>query len=299
MPVLSYVHQLFNAEQCQAYIHRLRWKDRPLHVLAARATTLAAGARTNIDLDANATGAIAASAPSTTSPLPCCTRPSGHCRTGYSRPFCSASPVRHGALPGKWASISVPAIAGAGGCAMPRCPMRCSANWRGRWKPMTSITPPATRGKQKGAGRRRWDASHVAVVRNASPGVAIMTRTGPPLSRGSAARELSSSRRPAISPSRRCKRPPTLPSQAGSRLYTDSASSYRALKGYVHEYVNHTQKEYARGDVHENRAECLFSLLKPYLRVFRGVSNATCQGMSDSFSSCGTFANAMPLSRPN
>jgi len=30
----------------------------------------------------------------------------------------------------------------------------------------------------------------------------------------------------------------------------------RALKGYVHEYVNHTKKEYARGDVHENRAEC-------------------------------------------
>jgi len=59
---------------------------------------------------------------------------------------------------------------------------------------------------------------------------------------------------------------------AGSRLYTDSASRYRAVKGYVHEFVNHTQKEYARGDVHENRAECLFSLLKPYLRVFRGVS---------------------------
>jgi ISXO2-like transposase domain len=50
---------------------------------------------------------------------------------------------------------------------------------------------------------------------------------------------------------------------AGSRLYTDSASSYRALKGYLHAYVNHTQKEYARGEVHENRAECLFSLLKP------------------------------------
>src|SRR5262249_46652624 len=51
--------------------------------------------------------------------------------------------------------------------------------------------------------------------------------------------------------------------QVGSRLYTDSASSYRAVKGYVHAFVNHTQKEYARGDVHENRAECLFSLLKP------------------------------------
>jgi transposase-like protein len=29
--------------------------------------------------------------------------------------------------------------------------------------------------------------------------------------------------------------------QAGSRLYTDSASSYRALKGYVHAVVNHTK----------------------------------------------------------
>jgi len=66
--------------------------------------------------------------------------------------------------------------------------------------------------------------------------------------------------------------------QTGSRLYTDSASSYRALKGYLHEYVNHTQKEYARGEVHENRAECLFSLLKPYLRVFRGISKTNLAG---------------------
>ena len=66
--------------------------------------------------------------------------------------------------------------------------------------------------------------------------------------------------------------------QAGSRLYTDSASSYRALKGYVHEFINHTQKEYARGEVHENRAECLFSMLKPYLRVFRGLSKTNLPG---------------------
>ena len=64
----------------------------------------------------------------------------------------------------------------------------------------------------------------------------------------------------------------------GSRLYTDSASSYRALKGFLHAFVNHTQKEYARGDVHENRAECLFSLLKPYLRVFRGLSKTNLPG---------------------
>ena len=65
---------------------------------------------------------------------------------------------------------------------------------------------------------------------------------------------------------------------AGSRLYTDSASSYRAVKGYVHAFVNHTKKEYARGDVHEHRAECLFSLLKPYLRVFRGLSKTNLPG---------------------
>jgi hypothetical protein len=69
-----------------------------------------------------------------------------------------------------------------------------------------------------------------------------------------------------------------LAARTSSRLYTDSASSYRAVPGYVHAYVNHTRKEYARGDVHENRAECLFSLLKPYLRVFWGVSKGNLAG---------------------
>ena len=31
MPILSHLHHLFNAEQCQAHIRLLRWKDRPLH----------------------------------------------------------------------------------------------------------------------------------------------------------------------------------------------------------------------------------------------------------------------------
>jgi transposase-like protein len=66
--------------------------------------------------------------------------------------------------------------------------------------------------------------------------------------------------------------------RTGGRLYLDSASSYRAVQGYVHEFVNHTQKEYARGEVHENRAECLFSLLKPSPRVFRGLSKCNLPG---------------------
>ena len=30
MPVFSYVHEICNVAQCHAYIHMLRWQDRPL-----------------------------------------------------------------------------------------------------------------------------------------------------------------------------------------------------------------------------------------------------------------------------
>ncbi len=30
MAIVSYLHQLFHPATCQAYIHRLRWQDRPL-----------------------------------------------------------------------------------------------------------------------------------------------------------------------------------------------------------------------------------------------------------------------------
>ena len=46
----------------------------------------------------------------------------------------------------------------------------------------------------------------------------------------------------------------------------------------MHAFVNHTQHEYAQGDVHENQAECLCSLLKPYLWVFRGLSTYNLPG---------------------
>jgi ISXO2 transposase-like protein len=65
---------------------------------------------------------------------------------------------------------------------------------------------------------------------------------------------------------------------AGSKLSTDSASSFRLITGYEHDAVHHTKKEYARGDVHEHRAECLFSLLKSYVRAFRGVSKTNLPG---------------------
>jgi transposase-like protein len=66
--------------------------------------------------------------------------------------------------------------------------------------------------------------------------------------------------------------------KSGSRIYTDSAKSYKALIGYIHDCVNHSQKEYARGEVHENRSENCFSLLRPYLCVFRGIGKANLPG---------------------
>jgi len=85
----------------------------------------------------------------------------------------------------------------------------------------------------------------------------------------------------------------------GSRLYTDTPSSYRALKGYGHAFVNHTHQEYASGNGHENCAARLCSLLKPYLRVLRGLSKTNLSGYRGCFSSCGTSMCRMPSSRPN
>lgn len=66
----------------------------------------------------------------------------------------------------------------------------------------------------------------------------------------------------------------------GCRVFTDSAKSYRVLTslGFFHESVNHSQGEWVRGEVHENRAEMIWSLLKFYLLAFRGVSKALLPG---------------------
>jgi hypothetical protein len=201
MPVLSYIHHLFSVDQCQdsTSIHcggKIAHSNAP----AVRATTLIRGASITTVPAANATGAMAASAPSTISPIPCSIKASGRSHTGYWRHFCSASPAHHDALPESWASISGPAIAGVGGCGMPPCPMRCTANWRGLLKRMNSITPLGRRAKPSTAGRSAWDAEPVVAARNTNPVGDTTTRTGPRSSPESVARGLSSSRRPAISP---------------------------------------------------------------------------------------------------
>ena len=41
MPVLSYVHPLFKVEQCHAYLHTLRWQERPLQCPRCRSQDVA------------------------------------------------------------------------------------------------------------------------------------------------------------------------------------------------------------------------------------------------------------------
>lgn len=79
--------------------------------------------------------------------------------------------------------------------------------------------------------------------------------------------------------------------KTGSVIYTDSAKSYAALVGYVHDSVNHSQREYARDEVHENRAENTFSLLRPFLAVFRGVGKANLPGYIGFFQFLRNFHN--------
>jgi hypothetical protein len=149
-------------------------------VPVATATTSLRGASTTTDRGVNAPGATAASAPATLSPTPCSISVSGRCRPGGWPPCCSVWRARLAASPENWVSMSAPALGGAGGGAMPRCPMRWIATWRGRSKPTHSIPRPARRAKPTQAGRRRWDTGRVGAARNARPVGAMMTKTGQP-----------------------------------------------------------------------------------------------------------------------
>ena len=120
--------------------------------------------------------------------------------------------------------------------------------------------PPRSRRKKREPGRGHYDKDRPAII-------AWVSRQGGVV--------IQATRNFTV---KTVQKAADLAMQVGSKLYTDSASSYRLITGYEHDSVNHTKKEYARGDVHENRAECLFSLLKPYVRVFRGVSKTNLPG---------------------
>jgi len=58
-----------------------------------------------------------------------------------------------------------------------------------------------------------------------------------------------------------------------AKVHTDDFKSYNSLKkkGYDHKTVNHSAKEYARGDIHTNTIEGAFQGLRHFLDTFKGV----------------------------
>lgn len=54
----------------------------------------------------------------------------------------------------------------------------------------------------------------------------------------------------------------------GSTLFTDQWVGYRGLKLYNHSFVNHSAKEYVRGEVHTNSIESFWALFK---RAYHGI----------------------------
>src|SRR5215510_9872282 len=268
--IVSHLHQLFNADQCQAYIHTLRWKDRPLQCPRCQSDHIGRWGtyqyrpgckRTFNDLTATllhrSTHPLAYWILATFLLCLACSsrriaREVGvHIRTSYR--WCwwlrnaALSYEMHRQLEGTVEADELYHTAGHKGQATQGGKKALGRRARGRRK---QREPGRGHDEKDRPALIAWVSRQGAVVLQATRDFTVQT----------------------------VQKAADLAVHTGSRLYTDSASSYRALKGYVHDYVNHTKKEYARGEVHENRAECLFSLLKPYLRVFRGLSKTTLPG---------------------
>jgi transposase-like protein len=278
MPILSHLHHLFNAEQCQASIHTLRWKDRPLQCPR------------------------------------CQSHPIGrwgtyHYRPGCQRYWCHSckrtfSDLTETLLHWSKRPLSYWILATfllCLACSSRRIARevgvqsRTSYRWCW-WLRNTAMSyetdrrlegtveaddlyhTAGSKGQATGGGKRSLGRRARGHRKKREPGRGHYDKD-----RAAMIAWVSRQGAVVLHATRDCtvqtvQKAADLAMKTGSRLSTDSASSYRAVKGYVHEFVNHTQKEYARGDVHENRAECLFSLLKPSLRVFRGVSKGNLPG---------------------
>jgi transposase-like protein len=279
MAIASHLHHLFNTDTCQAYIHALRWKDRPLqcprcqshnvgpwgtyhyqpglqryrckekackHTFNDLTGTLLDGSKRSLAHWILATFLLC---------LACSSRRIArelgvHLRTGYR--WCWW--LRNAALSyetGRQLEGTVEAD-----------DLYHTAGQKGQAKhggKKALGRRPRGRRKKREPGRGHYDKDRPAII-------AWVSRQGAVVIQATHNFTVQTVQKAA-----------DLAMHAGSRLYTDSASSYRALKGYVHDFVNPIRRKNMRGDVHENRAECL-SLLKPYLRVFRVISKTNLPG---------------------
>ena len=200
MPVLSHLHQLFNAEQCQAYIHTLRWKERPLQCPRCQSHHVGRWG-------------------------------TYHYRPGCKRYWCHSCKrtfndltetlLHQSKRPLVYWILATFLLCLA--CSSRRIArevgVHISTSYRWCWWLRNAALSyemerqlegtveaddlyhtAGQKGQAKQGGRRRWDVERVGAARNVSLVGAIMTKTGPRLLPGSVARGLSSSRRPKISP---------------------------------------------------------------------------------------------------
>jgi hypothetical protein len=278
MSVLSYVHPLFNVDQCHASIPTLRGKDRPLQCPRCQSREVDpwgqyhyrpggkrswcnGGPRTFKDLTPTLLHQSRRSLPhwilaTCLLCLSCSSRRMArelgvHSRTSYR--WCwwlrhtAMSYERDRQLAGTVEADDLSHSAGHKGQAR-----------QGGAKPLGRR--PRGRRKQCAPGRGPDDTDRPALIAWISRQGAVVRHATKDCTRQTVQKAANGAVR------------------TGRRLYTDSASSSQALQGYWHEFVNQTPKAYARGDVHEHRAECLCSLLKPSLRVLRGLSKTNLPG---------------------
>ncbi len=78
-------------------------------------------------------------------------------------------------------------------------------------------------------------------------------------------------------------------------VWTDGLQAYRKM-GFDHRTVVHKQRYVSTEGVHINQAECLFSLVKPWLRKFRGLSN---QGWNRPLTPSASMARSTSPANPS
>ena len=128
MAILSHLHQLFEVQTCYAYIHSLRWKDRPLQCPRCQSDDIDPWGNYHYRPGCKRYWCNGCDRTFNDLTNTMCTRANGRCHTGFWLPFCCACRVPLDVLPESWGSISGPAIAGVGGYATRPCLTRWIVN---------------------------------------------------------------------------------------------------------------------------------------------------------------------------
>jgi len=82
-----------------------------------------------------------------------------------------------------------------------------------------------------------------------------------------------------------------------STIYTDNFKSYLGLSrlSYIHEYVNHSEREWVRGECHINNCENRASILRPWLSIHRGICRDNLKLYLAAFKRCRRSRNTNPI----